>query len=98
MTNKTWKAVLSWQVGNFPKAVFIGRKPTPIADPKHKKALLALGVFEEVGQGLRYKGEAFYADDDKQKVHIDMNGKLTKEKGQLKMSAERIAEIEKEFE
>ena len=98
MNNKTWKASLSWQVGGFPKAVFIGRKPTQIADDKHRKALMKLGVFEEVGKTLRYKGEAFYADRNKQKIHIDQSGKLTKAKEELDLDPERILEIEQEFE
>ena len=98
MKNKTWKGQLSWSIGHYPKAIFIGRKPTIISDEKHKKALMALGIFEDTGNGLKYKGEAFYVDEDKQKVHIDMDGKLAKDKGELKMTAERIAQIEQEFE
>lgn len=99
MKNKTWKGSLSYQVGNFPRVDLVGRKPIEILDLKHKSALLALGVFEEVVPGMiRYSGKAFYKEDDGGILEIDKDGHLPKDKGEIKMSAEKLADIDKEFE
>lgn len=99
MNNKSWKGEISYKIGVFPEIKFIGRKPIAIGNEAHKKILLSLGIFEEVGQGmLRYSGRAFYKEDDGNILEIDKNGHLPKNRADIKLSTEILAEIDKEFE
>lgn len=103
---KKFKSGMTWKIGNFPAARFVGRKPTIIEDSVYRDKLFLLGVFDKVGdKGLRYKGEIVFADKvTGSKVYVDMNGEMCIDKEcKIKAKAEDIpakhfAKIDKEFE
>jgi hypothetical protein len=70
-----WIARMGYTVGNFPGVKFVGREPFAPSGESHKKALLALGVFEDLGDGrIRYSAPIKVWLNDGTKVFIDNNG------------------------
>lgn len=73
--NLRWVPRMGYKVFSFPGVKFRGRQPFSATSDAHKKALLDLGVFEELPDGtLRYKAPIGIRLDDGTKAMVDQNG------------------------
>ena len=66
------------------RVAFVGRDPFPVDDAELKKGLLAVGVFEDLGDGtMRYSGKVSVPLKDGREVEVDARGYIAVSKSDL---------------
>jgi len=96
-TTKRWKASIEISVGSSGPVTFIGRRPFRAPDRDAKNALLALGVFKDLGGlSLTYSGKAAVPGKDGTQYEIGQDGQVSLDLANL--PDEVVAHMDQEFE